>query len=101
MVGDIKQGDIIKLGLNPVLVVSNKNFNSRTNLILVCPISSVINGFPMHVQLEETTTIGEIKCEQIKAIDPAARPYIFIESAPKQILLEVIDIIYGSVEFLD
>jgi len=108
----IKQGDIIKMNLNPtkgheqagfrpVLVVSNDEFNSRTNLFLICPISNTVNDFPMHVKLAGTTTTGEIRCEQVKAIDPKARPFTFVETVPKQILLEVVDIVYGSVRVLD
>jgi mRNA interferase MazF len=86
----VKQGDIIKLDLNPtkgheqsgyrpVLVVSNELFNRQTNLILVCPISSTINGFPLHVALDaKAVTQGEIRCEQIKVIDPQARKYVFV-----------------------
>jgi len=106
-----KQGDIIKLNLNPTkgheqagyrpaLVVSNDKFNTMTNMLLVCPISNTINGFPTHVKLYETTTTGEIRCEQVKAIDPDARPYSIIEAVPREVLLEAVDIVYGSVEVL-
>jgi len=105
----IKQGDIIKTDLNPikgheqagyrpVLVVSNEKFNQKTNMLLVCPISSAVNGFPLHVKLEKTQTAGEIRCEQIRAIDPKARSFTYIETVPKEILEEVKDIIYCSVE---
>ena len=109
----VKQGDIIKLDLNPTkgheqagyrpaMVVSNAKFNSVTNLILVCPITSTVNNFPLHVRLDSSMqTKGVVKCEQIKAVDWAARPYTLIEAAPKNIVSEVVDIIYGSVEVLD
>jgi mRNA interferase MazF len=108
----VKQGEIIKLDLNPtmgheqsgyrpVLVVSNDCFNQRTNLALVCPISGTKNGFPLHVELDSRTkTQGEIRCEQIKAIDPQARKYVFVETVPKNILQEVVDIVYGSIEIV-
>ncbi|MCL2634275.1 MAG: type II toxin-antitoxin system PemK/MazF family toxin [Oscillospiraceae bacterium] len=105
----IEQGDIIKLNLNPtkgheqagfrpVIVVSNEKFNTKTNLLLICPISNTVNNFPLHVKLEQTETTGEIRCEQVKAIDPNARPYTFVEAVPKHILQEAVDIVYGSVE---
>jgi mRNA interferase MazF len=109
--GKLEQGDIIKLNLNPtkgheqsgfrpVLVISNEKFNSKTNLLMVCPVTNTINGFPLHVRLEQTTTTGEIKCEQMKAIDPHARSYTFIETVPKHILQEAVDIIFGAIEML-
>jgi len=108
----VKQGDIIKLNLNPtkgheqagyrpVLVVSNDKFNTMTNMLLVCPISSTINNFPTHVKLNNTVTTGEIRCEQVKVLDPNTHPYSIIESVPRNILLEAVDIVYGSVEVIE
>jgi len=107
-----KQGDIIKLDLNPIkgheqsgyrpaLVVSNNKFNTMTNMLVICPISSTINNFPLHVKLKDTITKGEVRCEQVKAIDPSARGYNYVESVSKEILAEVIDTVYGSVELWD
>ena len=108
----MNQGDIIKLdldpakgheqaGYRPVLVVSNEKFNRRTNLVLICPISSAINNFPLHVALDSAMkTKGEIRCEQVKAIDPQARKYTFVETVPKNILQEAVDVVYGSIEIL-
>lgn len=106
----LKQGDIIKLNFNPqsgheqagyrpALVVSNKIFNQKTNLVIVCPISNTLNNFPLHVQLDNrTTTTGSILCQHIKSLDIMSRGYIFVEHLPNDILQEVFDIIYGEIE---
>ena len=63
-----KQGDIIFLDFNPqigheqkgrhpALVVSNEQFNIRTNLVMVCPITNSISGFPMHIKLDSRTNM--------------------------------------------
>jgi len=107
----VKQGDVIKTNLDPikgheqagyrpVLVVSNENFNSKTNMRLVCPISNTVNSFQLHVKLEHTATTGEIRCEQVRAIDLKARPFTYIETISQEILQEVTDIIYGSIEIV-
>jgi len=108
----MKQGDIIKLdfdpvkgheqgGYRPAVVVSNDSFNKRTNMILICPITNTCNGFPLHVRLDGSTkTTGEIKCEQVKAVDPKARVYTFIEAVPENIMREVVDIIHGATEII-
>jgi len=108
----INQGDIIKINLNPTrgheqsglrpaLVVSNNYFNTKTRLLLICPITNTDNGFPTNVKLKDTTTTGVVKCEHIRAIDPTAREHTFIEPVSKNILQEVIDIVYGSVENIE
>lgn len=106
----VNQGDIIKLNLNPqagheqagyrpALVVSNKIFNEKTNMVIVCPITNTNNLFPLHIPLDERTeTTGVVLCEHIKALDIKARTYKVIEKAPKDILSKVIDIVFSEIE---
>ena len=106
----VKQGDIIKINFNPqagheqagyrsAVVVSNDFFNKKTNLTIVCPVTSTISDFPLHVKLDERTTItGAILCEHLKALDINKRTYKIIEPLPKDILEQVIDIIFAEIE---
>ncbi|MDR1979901.1 MAG: type II toxin-antitoxin system PemK/MazF family toxin [Synergistaceae bacterium] len=106
----VSQGDIVKLDFNPrsgheqagyrpALVVSNDFFNSKTNLVIVCPITNTINSFPLHVQLDgRTHTTGVIMCEQIKSLDIKQRDCRFVEKLPKDILNRVISIVFAEIE---
>ena len=106
----VKQGDIIKINFNPqagheqagyrpALVVSNNFFNEKTNLTIVCPITNTESDFPLHVSLDErTATTGFIMCQHLKTLDINARPYKFVESAPEDILENVINIIFSEIE---
>ena len=106
----VKQGDIIKINFNPqagheqagyrpAIVVSNNFFNKKTNLTIVCPITNTESDFPLHVSLDgRTTTTGFIMCQHLKALDINARPYKFVESAPEDILENVINIIFSEIE---
>jgi len=52
-----------------------------------------------HVKLDSRTqTTGFILCDQAIIIDLQARSFAFIEKAPKDILLEAIDIVNGFIE---
>jgi mRNA interferase MazF len=105
-----EQGDIIVLDFNPqagheqkgrrpAYVASNRDFHNLTNLAIVCPITSTIKGFPLHVPLDEQTeTTGAIMCEQVKSLDLKARKATFVEKTPRNISDEVFDILYGSIE---
>jgi mRNA interferase MazF len=105
-----KQGDIILLdfdpqsgheqrGRRPALVVSNDTFHRRTNLAMVCPVTSTVSRFPAHVPLDgRTATTGEIMCEQTKCLDILSRNAAYKESVPGGILEEVIDIICSFIE---
>lgn len=107
-----EQGDIVILNFNPQIgheqkgkrpayIASNSIYNRLTNLAIVCPITTTIRDFPLHVALDEQTkTKGAIMCEQVKALDLDARDVKFIEQAPCSIRDEVFDILFGSIEQL-
>lgn len=109
----VKQGDIIIINFNPqqgheqagkrpAVVVSNNFFNAKSNMTLVCPITNTNNNYPLHIPLDERTqTKGVILCEHIKALDITARQYKIVEHLPKDILQEVIDVIYSEIEILE
>ena len=54
----------------PALVLSNDAFNRMTGLAMVCPITSTQQDFPLHVALDDRTSVhGDILCEQLKSLD--------------------------------
>ena len=106
----VKQGTIIKINFNPqagheqagyrpAVVISNNVFNEKAKLTIVCPITNTDNKFPLHISLDERTkTTGVILCEHIKALDLNSRKYQEIEELPKDILKQVIDVVYAEIE---
>jgi len=106
----VKQGNIIWLdfdpqigherkGRRPALVVSNDTFNNFSKLAIVCPITNVDKSHPFHVKInDKTKTTGVILCDQVRTLDINARNYEIIENIPEEILIEVIDIVYGFIE---
>lgn len=110
----VKQGDIIKLNFNPqagheqsgrrpALVISNSSFTQITRTVaMVCPITNTNKNLPFHIKLnDKTKTTGVILCDQAKIIDIQARNFEFVEEAPKDIVMEVVDIINGFIEIED
>ena len=109
----VKQGDIIMVsfdpkqgneqaGLRPALVISNNEFNRRTKLAIVCPITNTNNNFPLHVPLDKrTSTTGVILCEHIRTLDLSSRQNKFVEKVPEDILKTVTVIVFAEVEMVD
>ena len=77
-----EQGDIIEVDfdptlghepkkMRPALVVSVGYFNNvLSSLTVVCPITSTVNGHPLHVKIASDNAVhGCICLEQIRAID--------------------------------
>lgn len=110
MVTVFEQGDIVYLnfdpqagheqkGRRPALVVSNNIFNRVCSLTMVCPITHTDKDHPLHVRLDERTkTNGVILCDQVRMLDLNSRQAAFVESAPSDVLAEVVDIIHGFIE---
>ena len=105
----IKQGDIIKINLNPtkgheqagyrpVLVINNASHSRASSMTIVCPITNTDRQTPVHVRLEGLTTTGFVMCDQVRAIDIRAREYKVMETVDKDTLWEVCDIVQGSVD---
>jgi mRNA interferase MazF len=106
----VKQGDIIKLnfdpqsgheqaGYRPAVVISNRFFNSTTNLTIVCPITNTKKSFPLHIPLDNRTkTTGVVLCEHIKAVDLNARSCKVIECLPDDLLDKVISAVFAEIE---
>lgn len=77
-----EQGDIIEVNFNPTvghepqkrrpaLVVSVGYFNNVvSSLTVVCPITSTVNGHPLHIELSEGNIVSGCVCvEQMRAVD--------------------------------
>lgn len=105
-----QKGDIVIIDLNPqsgheqmgrrpALVVSNNVLNMHSNVIFFAPITHTLRTFPTHVALnDQTHTSGFILCEQTKALDYKVRHARYVETAPKEIVDEVTDIMLGIFE---
>lgn len=110
MVKKFKKGDIVYLNFNPqkgheqqgrrpAIVITNDLYNKMCNLTFVCPITTTDNKHPFHVPLNhQTKTHGVILCEQLKALDLTKRDAKYEETAPREIIDEVVDIIKGFIE---
>ena len=67
-------------GYRPAVVVSNNFAIAKTNAVYIAPITNTTRQFPLHVALDgRTAATGEILCEQVKAVDLAARRFIRVE----------------------
>ncbi len=100
-----KQGDIVfvnfspqkgheQKGRRPALVVSSNVFSEKTGFVLVCPVTTKNNKFPLHISLpEDITTDGFILTEHIRSIDFEAKKVSFIERVPNNFLDEILDIL--------
>ena len=57
-------------GRRPALVLSNRRFNQRLGMAIVCPITNTDRNFPFHLAIPaETGLNGFVMVEQVKSVD--------------------------------
>jgi mRNA interferase MazF len=59
-------------GHRPALVVSPSSYNGKTNLMLCCPMTTQIKGYPFEVQISGTRR-GVALADQVKSLDWVVR----------------------------
>ena len=103
------QGDLVALnfdpqagheqkGRRPALVISKEAFNKGTGMAICCPITNTDRRVPLHVPIASRTSLnGFVMCEQVKSLDFKARGFKFIESAPCDVVDDVLAIIDAAV----
>jgi mRNA interferase MazF len=61
-------------GKRPALVISPASYNSKTSLMLCCPITSQAKGYPFEVDLRVNKSVtGVVLSDQVKSLDWRAR----------------------------
>jgi mRNA interferase MazF len=77
-------------GTRPALVLSSKLYN-KTGLMISCPITSKIKGYPFEVLIEVGKIKGAILTDQIRSLDWQARGLQFISKTPIDLQNRVIN----------
>ncbi|ACU90617.1 endoribonuclease MazF [Desulfomicrobium baculatum] len=78
-------------GHRPALVISPASYNGRTGLLLCCPITSQIKGYPFEVRIEGNPLIsGVALADQITNLDWRVRGVKFVASVDESVLEEVV-----------
>lgn len=110
MVKAPERGQIIKLNFNPkrgseqagyrpALVMSQTAYNSKTGMMLACPITSSKKGYATEVALPKgLKTKGVILSTQMKAMDWRERSFRVVESVDDDVLEAVLDRLIAVIE---
>jgi mRNA interferase MazF len=96
------QGDVVWLdhdpqagheqaGRRPALVLSPKAYNAATGLMLCCPVTSQIKGYPFEVDLVGVKAIkGVVLSDQLRSLDWEARGAEKAGRAADDVLIDVL-----------
>jgi len=75
--------------VRPVLVLSERAYNKKTNLAVVCPITSQVKGFNFEVAINDFKVTGVILSDHVRSLDWSRRNIRFIQKASRDVFNEV------------
>ena len=78
-------------GHRPALVLSPAAYNGRTGLMLCCPVTSQVKGYPFEVALGSRAGVrGVVLSDQVKSLDWRARQAARKGKANKDVVEQVL-----------
>ena len=79
-------------GRRPAVVLSPSSYNGATGLVLVCPITSKVKGYPFEVAVPDGLPItGVVLSDQVRNLDWRARNAHLISVTPPEFVRDVLD----------
>jgi mRNA interferase MazF len=87
-------------GRRPALILSDREYNRRASLVILCPITSQFKPYPFVVALPSTLLpkASYVLADQVKSLDWRQRNTSFITTAPDRALEEVTQYAVGIVQ---
>jgi mRNA interferase MazF len=78
-------------GRRPVVVLSPERYNARVSLIVCCPITSRVKGYPFEVAIPAGLPVeGVVLADQVKSLDWKARNAERIGRLPESLTNEIL-----------
>lgn len=56
-------------GYHPTVVLSPKAYNNKTSLMLCCPMTTQVKGYPFEVEVLANGTRNVVLADQVKSLD--------------------------------
>jgi mRNA interferase MazF len=75
--------------IRPAIVISPKNYNQKTSLAIMCPITSVSKDYPFEVAVKDKKVTGVILSDHLRSLDWKARNTKLITKVKDSVMAEV------------
>jgi len=97
-----RSGDVVWISLNPqagheqagrrpAVVLSPQSYNSKVGLVILCPVTNQIKGYPFEVPLPAGLPLaGAVLSDQVKSLDWRARNAELICTLPTKTISEAL-----------
>jgi len=76
-------------GRRPAVVLTPASYNKKTSLMICCPLTTQIKGYPFEVLVEIDGVQSAVLSDQLKSQDWKIRKAKFKDKVPLDVLVEV------------
>lgn len=76
-------------GRRPALVLTPASYNKKTSLMICCPLTSQIKGYPFEVLVEMDGVKSVVLSDQVKSLDWKIRKAKFKDKVTLDVLVQV------------
>jgi mRNA-degrading endonuclease toxin of MazEF toxin-antitoxin module len=77
-------------GVRPAVVLTDREFHRRSDIAIICPVTSNKTPWPTKVDLPDGLPLrGAILADQIRALDRPSRGFRLIGRVPDEVLAEL------------
>jgi mRNA interferase MazF len=94
------RGDVVWLNFNPqagreqaghrpALVLTPKEYNRKTGLAIMCPLTTQVKGYPFEVAITSGSAQGVVLSDHLKNLDWRERKVTYKGKAPPAVVKEV------------
>ncbi len=75
--------------VRPALVLSEKVYNQKTGLMIACPITSQVKGYPYEVHIQGKKIEGVVLSDQIRSVAWKEREASFVQKVQQSVIDEI------------
>ena len=98
-----KRGDVVWISFNPqagheqaghrpALVLSPQSYNRKVGLVILCPLTNQIKGYPFEVRIPDgLKAAGAVLSDQVKSMDWRARGASLLCHVPEPLVRDVLN----------
>jgi mRNA interferase MazF len=79
-------------GRRPAAVLSRSEYNRKSGLVVVCPVTNQVKNYPFEVALPATLEVtGVVLADQLKSMDWQRRNAGFLGRLPEEVMQEIVE----------
>ena len=73
-------------GRRPAIILTSRRYNERVGLLVACPVTSQIKGYPFEVSIILQGKENSVLCDHVRSLDWKVRQLSYLDKASSSVL---------------